>query len=236
MLVPQLFGWFDGYCAVAYNLNIVLVGELVEPEPCHWEDDTETCLAHFYQFAICAVRHYDFHNSFNYSLSDTDCGSKLLNGKRKDFRTVVQTVLQKSPGLQAKYLIKELHERIGLSRSTIYEHLFSMVSRGELFTENARYYLEKPQVSSEKSNIRGTKLFPYELEETISIALKDFKSLGYEGVSILDLANRVGHPPSVVEAPAFRLAHLHGLTIESVSRYKNRPVPTYGLKPPDSLV
>jgi hypothetical protein len=58
-----------------------------------------------------------------------------------DYWTVVRTILEKNPGIRAKELITKLRGRIGLSRSSIYEHLGSLELKGRIEREKGRYYL-----------------------------------------------------------------------------------------------
>jgi len=69
----------------------------------------------------------------------------LSNVKRMDIDKSIRTVLKKSPGIQAKFLVKEMREKTGLSRSTIFEHLGSLKLRGKIYCEKGRYWLEKPK-------------------------------------------------------------------------------------------
>lgn len=64
--------------------------------------------------------------------------------KRMDIWTAVQTVLEKNPGIQAKYFISKLRDKTGLCRSVIYDHLGSFNRRGKIYREKGRYWLEKP--------------------------------------------------------------------------------------------
>jgi predicted transcriptional regulator len=75
---------------------------------------------------------------------NTDCDLDLSNVKRMNIWTVVRTVLEKNPGIKAKELIKKVRGKTGLSRSTIYEHLNSLVLRGMIYREKGKYWLEKP--------------------------------------------------------------------------------------------
>lgn len=61
-----------------------------------------------------------------------------------DIWTVTRTVLEKNPGVKAKYLIKELEGKTGLARSTIYEHLGSFDLRGKIQREKGHYFLAEP--------------------------------------------------------------------------------------------
>lgn len=77
--------------------------------------------------------------------------TELSNVKRTDIWTAVRTVLEKNPGLRAKFLIRELREKTGLNRSNIYVHLSSFVDRGEIHRESGCYWLAKPCAVDEKS-------------------------------------------------------------------------------------
>lgn len=83
--------------------------------------------------------------------ANTDCGAKLSNVKRMDVWTVVRTVLEKSPGIKAKELIRKVREKTGLARSTIYDRMASFELQGKIYREKGRYYLEKPQKPSKPS-------------------------------------------------------------------------------------
>ena len=110
---------------------------------------------------------------------------------------------------------KKLSEQLKLSRTQLWRTLTLL--------ERERIIRETP---------KGFVLFSFDdLEVDISVALREFASKGYEAVGIFDLANSVGQPPSLVESPAFKLAKIHGLKIESESRKKSPPVQTFGLKP-----
>lgn len=63
-----------------------------------------------------------------------------------DIWTAIKTILKKSPGIQAKYLVQEVHEKTGLSDSTIKAHLTSFALRGKLYREKWHYWLNKPEV------------------------------------------------------------------------------------------
>jgi hypothetical protein len=67
-----------------------------------------------------------------------------------DFHTALRTILEKSPGLKAKILVDEVHQKIGLSRSTIYEYLSSLEISDEIYRERGRYWWGKPEVFSKK--------------------------------------------------------------------------------------
>jgi len=58
-----------------------------------------------------------------------------------DIWTDVQTILEKNPGLRAKYLIQELREKTGLGRSMIYDHLHTFHNQNKIYREKGRYYL-----------------------------------------------------------------------------------------------
>jgi hypothetical protein len=64
-----------------------------------------------------------------------------------EIETAIRIVIEKSPGLKAKQLWKKVQDKTGNSRSTIYEHLYSLVLREEIFREKGRHYLKKPEKS-----------------------------------------------------------------------------------------
>lgn len=77
----------------------------------------------------------------------------MSNGKRKDIWTITRTIIEKNPGIKAKFLIQELREKTGLSRSTIYEHLTSFKLRKNISTEKGHYFPAK----STKENVKQKK-------------------------------------------------------------------------------
>lgn len=89
----------------------------------------------------------------------------MSNVKTTDLWTTVRTVLEKNPGLSAKYLIKQLRGKTGLSRSTIYEHLSSFELRGRIQREKGKYWLKKPDEENLK-DVTGSQLLK-QLEEKL---------------------------------------------------------------------
>ena len=81
----------------------------------------------------------------NYAVTHTDFVQKLSNVKRMDVENIIRTVLEKNPGIKAKFLIPVLQKKTGLSRSTLYELLGSLEIRGQIFREKGRYWVEKPK-------------------------------------------------------------------------------------------
>lgn len=68
---------------------------------------------------------------------------KLSTVKRLDFWTVVRTILENNPGIQAKFLILELRGKTRMSRSTIYDHLCTFDNQDRIYREKGKYYLPK---------------------------------------------------------------------------------------------
>ena len=77
----------------------------------------------------------------------TNNWQELSNVKRMDIWTAVQRVLEKNPGIRAKFLIPELEEKTGLARSTINEHLTSFDIKKKIYREKGRYWLKKPETT-----------------------------------------------------------------------------------------
>jgi len=74
-------------------------------------------------------------------LEHTDCVLKLSNVKRLDIWTVIRTILEKNPGIRARELIEKMREKTGLSRSTVYAHLYTFHNQGKVHRVKGRYWL-----------------------------------------------------------------------------------------------
>lgn len=67
-----------------------------------------------------------------------------------DIDSVVRTILGENPRLKAEFLVKAVHDRTGKSRSTIYDHLDSLVQQEGIFREKGFYSLEEPTEAGKK--------------------------------------------------------------------------------------
>jgi DNA-binding transcriptional ArsR family regulator len=73
----------------------------------------------------------------------------MSNVKTSNIETIIRTVLEENPAIKAKDLRKKLGDKTGLSRSTIYYHLSSLETRGGLYRDKGRYWIEKPRKETE---------------------------------------------------------------------------------------
>lgn len=55
-----------------------------------------------------------------------------------------------NPRLKAEFLVKGVHDKTGQSRSTIYDHLDSLVQQESIFREKGFYSLEEPTEEARK--------------------------------------------------------------------------------------
>jgi hypothetical protein len=81
----------------------------------------------------------------------------LSNIKRLDIEETIRTVLEKNPKIRAKFLVRKVMEKTGKSRSTIYEHLCSLVTRREIYSKKGFYYLEPPEGAERRAKEKHTK-------------------------------------------------------------------------------
>jgi len=65
------------------------------------------------------------------------------------FEEAVRTILEKNPGLRAKYLIEELRQKTGLSRSTIYAQLRSLEIKNQINIDKCKYHWGGLRASNE---------------------------------------------------------------------------------------
>lgn len=69
----------------------------------------------------------------------------MSNVKKLNIETIIRTVLEKNPAIKPKDLVKKVGDKTGLSRSTIYVHISSLVTRKEIFKDKGRYWIEEPK-------------------------------------------------------------------------------------------
>lgn len=62
-----------------------------------------------------------------------------------DIDTAIRTIIENSPGIRAEYLVDKVIEKTGCARSTIYDHLGSLVAKHEIFRKGGQYYLYEPR-------------------------------------------------------------------------------------------
>lgn len=71
-----------------------------------------------------------------------------------DIWTVVRTILEKNPGINGGQLWRKVQEKTGLSRSTIYDHLYTFHNQDKIYRKKGRYWLST--IDSEWKGRRAT--------------------------------------------------------------------------------